>query len=193
MVPVDGVFQRNSLRVRHINGLSFRQPFVEGVGDFGGTFFGAGAAGDALVDIDVTGRFSNGNGEIALFTGNGGDFGEGEQFNVEMPADLDQFRGNDSHGAVVCGEGLVELRHRPTDGRRFFDKIDEVTGVCQIEGGLHAGDAAAHHENRTNCVVHLYYPCVVVDCKAGSKSKFFRIARRSAFGAKPTLMAGVAW
>ena len=29
------------------------------------------------------------------------------EFNVDMPADLDQFRGDNSHGAIIGGEGLV--------------------------------------------------------------------------------------
>jgi len=44
----------------------------------------------------------------------------GDQINIQMPADLDQFRGDDSHGTVIGREGLVQFTHYPTDGRRFF-------------------------------------------------------------------------
>jgi len=37
-----------------------------------------------------------------------------------MPADLDQFRGDDSHGTIVGGKGLVQLRHDTTYGGGFF-------------------------------------------------------------------------
>ena len=30
-----------------------------------------------------------------------------DQINIQMPADLDQFRGDDSHGTVIGGKGLV--------------------------------------------------------------------------------------
>ena len=40
-----------------------------------------------------------------------------DQIDIEMPADLDQFRGDDSHGTVIGGEGLVQFAHYPTDGR----------------------------------------------------------------------------
>jgi hypothetical protein len=34
-----------------------------------------------------------------------------------VPADLDQFGRDDSHGTIVGGEGLVQLGHDPADGR----------------------------------------------------------------------------
>jgi hypothetical protein len=47
--------------------------------------------------------------KIALFTIDPHDFRKGHQFNVEMPADLDQFGRDDSHGTVIGGECLVQL------------------------------------------------------------------------------------
>jgi hypothetical protein len=44
----------------------------------------------------------------------------GDQFNVQMPADLDQFGRNDSHGTVVGGKGFVQLGHGATNGRALF-------------------------------------------------------------------------
>jgi hypothetical protein len=44
----------------------------------------------------------------------------GDEFNVQMPADLDQFGRDDSHGAVVGGEGLVQLGHGPPDRWALF-------------------------------------------------------------------------
>jgi hypothetical protein len=34
-----------------------------------------------------------------------------------MPADLDQFGRNNSHGTVVGGKGLVQFTHDTTDSR----------------------------------------------------------------------------
>jgi len=39
----------------------------------------------------------NGDSEVALFSRDIGKFREGKQFDVDMPADLDQFRRNNSH------------------------------------------------------------------------------------------------
>jgi hypothetical protein len=47
----------------------------------------------------------------------------GDQFNVQMPADLDQFGRNDSHGAVVGGKSLVQLSHGAPNGWALFQKV----------------------------------------------------------------------
>ena len=44
----------------------------------------------------------------------------GDEFNVQVPADLDQFGRDDSHGAIVGGEGLVQLGHDAADGWALF-------------------------------------------------------------------------
>jgi len=33
----------------------------------------------------------------------------GDKFDIQVPADLDQFRRDNSHGAIICGEGFVQL------------------------------------------------------------------------------------
>jgi len=44
----------------------------------------------------------------------------GDQFNIQMPADLDQFGRNDSHGAIVGGKGFVQLGHGAPNGWALF-------------------------------------------------------------------------
>jgi hypothetical protein len=41
----------------------------------------------------------------------------GDQFDVQMPADLDQYRGDNSHRTVIGGKCLVQLGHDPANGR----------------------------------------------------------------------------
>ena len=91
-----------------------------------------------------------GDGEVPLLSLDCGELGEGEQLDVDVPADLDQFGRDDSHGAVVGGEGLIELCHDPADRGGALHEIHVVAGVRQVQGGLHAGDAAASDENRAN-------------------------------------------
>ena len=85
--------------------------------------------------------------EVSRFTGNFLNFRKGQKLDVEMPADLDQLGGDNSHRAVVGGEGLVELRHDPADRRLFFDQIDVIAGIGKIESRLHPGDTASDHHN----------------------------------------------
>jgi len=94
-----------------------------------------------------------------------------------VPADLDQFRGEDSHGTIIGGEGLVELGHDPADSGRFFYHIDVIAGICQIERRLHARYAAAHDHDRTgwfgisrpripfvSANVFVFHPCHPIAC-----------------------------
>jgi hypothetical protein len=48
-------------------------------------------------------------------------FRQSQQFDVEVPADLDQLGGDNSHCTVVGGEGLVQLCHYPADGWFLFN------------------------------------------------------------------------
>jgi hypothetical protein len=66
-------------------------------------------------------------------------------FYVDVPADLDQLGRDNSHGTVIGGEGLVELRHNPTNGRLFLNQVHEISSIGKIQGGLHTGDATTDH------------------------------------------------
>jgi hypothetical protein len=72
-----------------------------------------------------------------------------DELDIQVPADLDQFGRDNSHGAVIGGKRLVQLGHDPADGRGFFKKIDVISGIRQIKGRLHPCDASTHNENRT--------------------------------------------
>jgi hypothetical protein len=54
--------------------------------------------------------------KITRFTTDALNFGKGEKFDVDVPADLDQFGRDNSHGTVVGGKCLVKLRHHSPDG-----------------------------------------------------------------------------
>jgi len=64
-----------------------------------------------------------------------------------MPADLDQFGREYSHGAVIGGKGLVELGHMAADGRCFFNKVNFKTRNGQIKRGLNAADPPTQHHD----------------------------------------------
>jgi hypothetical protein len=121
---VNGVLEGNRLGVLDVNRLAFDQPLVEGVIHLFGTFFSTGPAADALVHPDIAGVFEDLHLEISGGSFHISDFAEGQQFDIEMPADLDQFGRDNSHCAVVGGKGLVELCHHPADGRPFLQQVD---------------------------------------------------------------------
>jgi hypothetical protein len=88
--------------------------------------------------------------KVTLFPCNALDIGKGDQLYVNVPADLDQFGRDNSHGAVICGEGLVQLGHNPANGGGSFNQIYVKAGVGQIQGALHPGNASADHQHRSN-------------------------------------------
>jgi hypothetical protein len=73
-----------------------------------------------------------------------------------MPADLDQFGRNNSHGTIVGGKGLIKFAHHAAYGGGCLHQVHEVTGVSEIKGGLHTGDAAANdHDGSDSSFRHL--------------------------------------
>jgi hypothetical protein len=89
--------------------------------------------------------------KIACITANIGNFRKRQQFDIDVPADLDQFGRDDSHGTVIGWECFVQLGHHPPDRARPFHEVDIETGVGQIQGSLHSGDTAADYHHCTYC------------------------------------------
>jgi len=67
-----------------------------------------------------------------------------------VPPGLDQLGRDSAHGAVVGGEGLVELGHLAANGRLRLDQVDLEAPLGEIERGLHPGDAAADDHYRAH-------------------------------------------
>ena len=64
-----------------------------------------------------------------------------------MPADLDQFGCEYSHGAVIGGKGLVKLGHMAANGRCFVNQVNLKTRSAEIKRGLNPADSSTdnHH------------------------------------------------
>jgi hypothetical protein len=82
----------NGLGIFFESGFAFREPFVIFVGACNGAYLGTLAATGAFVRVDVTGLLMHFCRKVTGFPLQIHQFRVGEQFNVEMPADLDQFR-----------------------------------------------------------------------------------------------------
>jgi hypothetical protein len=111
------------------------------------TIFNARAASRAAVFNNAAGAFFDFDFEIAWGSLDRFQISVGDQLDVHVPADLDQFGRDNSHGTVVGGEGLVQLRHDAPNRWRFFEQVDVISGICQIQGRLHSRDPASdnHH------------------------------------------------
>ena len=82
--------------------------------------FNANAATGAQLHVDASGLFLDSYLEISRASFNRLEIRIGDEFDVQVPADLDQFGGDNSHRAVIRGKRLVQLSHDAADGRRFL-------------------------------------------------------------------------
>jgi hypothetical protein len=64
-----------------------------------------------------------------------------------MPADLDQFGCEYSHGAVIGRKGLVQLSHMAADRRRPLNQIDLKPRGAEIECGLDTADPSTDDQD----------------------------------------------
>jgi hypothetical protein len=103
------IFQGDGLLIGDVDGLSLYELFVVFIIHLLGTLFKTGTASNTLVHIHKARMLKDLHLKTALFTMDAHNFRKGHQFNVEMPADLDQFGRDDSHGTVIGGECLVQL------------------------------------------------------------------------------------
>jgi hypothetical protein len=71
------------------------------------------------------------------------------KLDVDVPADLDQLGRNNSHGTVIGGKGLVQLRHDAADSRRPFNQMNIKAGLGKIQCRLHTGNACTHYQYRS--------------------------------------------
>jgi hypothetical protein len=117
---LDGVGRWHGLGVALEGRFAGAQALVEVVGHVDGAHLAAFAAGGTTFHIDEAGPLAQGGGEVARLAGDGLYIGHGVQVDVQVAAGLHQLGGNDAHGAVVGGEGLVQLGHDAADGRTLF-------------------------------------------------------------------------
>jgi hypothetical protein len=108
---------RNCLRIRAVNRFPFIQAFIEFIREMNGTNIDTVVATRTLLQIDVARPFADLGPKTARLSLERKQLGVWNDFDVEMAAHLNQFRGEDTHRTVIGGKGLVELCHDPTNGR----------------------------------------------------------------------------
>ena len=107
----------NGLRKVYMNGFIRRQVLIVWIRDFDRTVLHTGTATRAVVLDNVSGLFDQGDLEVSCFPFYTINFSIGQDLDIGMPADLDQFGREYSHGAVIGGIGLVQLGHFAANGR----------------------------------------------------------------------------
>jgi hypothetical protein len=105
------------------------------------------AAGGTLGRVNIAGFLMKGDFEISFRAFNRFNFRTGDQVDVEMPADLDQFGRDNSHRTIIGGKGFIQLTHDTADGRGLLDQMNQISGFGQVQGCLHAGNSGTHHHH----------------------------------------------
>jgi hypothetical protein len=90
---------------------------IVGIRDLDRTVLYTGRATRAFSLYNVSGLFVQGDLEVSCFSFYTVNFSVGQDLYIGMPADLDQFGREYSHGAVIGGIGLVKLGHMTANGR----------------------------------------------------------------------------
>jgi hypothetical protein len=85
--------------------------------DLDRTVLYAGSTTRAFVLYNVSGLFIEGDLKVSCFSFYTVNFSIGQNLYIGVPADLDQFGREYSHGAVIGGIGLVKLGHLAANGR----------------------------------------------------------------------------
>jgi hypothetical protein len=98
-----------------MDGFIRRQVLIVWIRDHDRAVFYTGSTTRAFVLYNVSGLLVQGYIEISRFPFYTVHFSIGQDLYIGMPADLDQFGGKYSHGAVIGGIGLVKLGHMPAD------------------------------------------------------------------------------
>jgi hypothetical protein len=150
---IDILDQGNGLGEVDMDRFILRYFLVIFVRVLGGAILHAVSAARAFVFENIPGLFCQGYLEVSYFPFYTVDFSIGEDLDIGMPADLDQFGCEYSYGAVVGGKGLVQLGHMAADARRLFNQVDLKAGVGEIKRGLNAADPSADNHDVSNITV----------------------------------------
>jgi len=139
--------QGNGLRKVYVDGFICRQVLIVWIRDLDGAVLDTGPTARAIFLDNVPGLFVQGDLEVSCFSFYSANFCIGQNLYVGMPADLDQFRRENSHGAIIGGIGLVQLGHMSANGRRFLNQINLIARIGQIQSGLDTADPSTdnHH------------------------------------------------
>ena len=100
-----------------MNGFIIRYILIKLIGVFDRAVFNTGSTTRAFALYNISGLFNQCYLKVSCFSCYTVNLSIGQDLNVGMPADLDQFWREYSHGAVIGGKSLVKLGHMAADGR----------------------------------------------------------------------------
>jgi hypothetical protein len=123
----------NRLSIIYIGGFPVIKPHIIRVNGSYRAMQGAFSTPGALGRVNIAGVIDKGDFKVSGFAVNALYLATRNQLDIDMPADLDQFGRDHSHGTIICGEGLIQLGHHTSYGWRPFHQIYIIAGVGCIE------------------------------------------------------------
>ncbi|MBA7610842.1 hypothetical protein ES703_18056 [subsurface metagenome] len=126
------------------------QALIIGIEHLYRAVLGTGPAADTQVLLHISRLLEQGHVEIARLPLDLLDIVIGQDRYVQVPGTLDEFGGQNAHGTIIGGEGLVQLGHPATDGWVLVHQIDLEAGIGQVQGSLYATDPSTHYHNRAH-------------------------------------------
>ena len=139
--------QGNGLSEVYMDGFVLRYLLIVLIRVFDREIFYTGGTTRAFVLQNIPGLLDQLYLEVSYVPFYTVNFSVGEDLYVGMPADLDQFRREYSHGAVIGGKGLVQLGHVAPNTRGLFNQVNLETGRRKVKGGLNAADPSPHNHD----------------------------------------------
>ena len=104
------------------------------------------AAARTLLGIDVPGLLQYGDFEVAGLSLDLLDLVVGQDVDVRVSGAVRHLRGEDTRGAVVRRERLVQTAHDASDGGVLLHQEDVYAAVCQIQGCLDSRDSSTDNQ-----------------------------------------------
>jgi len=115
-----------------MNGLIIRYALIELIRVLNRAVFNTGGTTGTFILDNIARLRAQRDGKVSCGTFNMIDFSEGEDLYVGVPADLDQFGCEDSHGAIIGRKGFIQLGHVPADTRPFLYEVNLEARCGQI-------------------------------------------------------------
>ena len=136
-----------------MDGFILRYFLIKLIRVFDRAVFDTGRTTRAFTLVNIFRLFSQCDLEISCFPGDTINFRIGEDLDIRLPVDLDQFGVEYSHGAVIGGKGLVQLGHMAANARCFFHQVNLITGGGQIKRGLNTADPATNNHDIAKIII----------------------------------------
>jgi hypothetical protein len=148
--PVDGIFERDRLRKRDIDGLSLSKPHIKFIRKGDRALGHTVCTGCAFVDIHIAGFLPEDHLEMSGFPFDMEHLGIGEEVDVGMVRRIDHLGRDDASRAIQGGKGLVQLSHVAANRKVLLHQMDLKPFFSNVEGRLHPGNACADDQGLGN-------------------------------------------